>query len=168
MRDSFFRHPWFVWALLAGVISFPARLAAEEAPLPRVQTRLVVSGQGFFSVAQKLDDGRTWSEPRQLTEPMTHPADMVLLADGRVLLVTGCRVERFGVRGVLGDADGSFDWQKRFVIAQDSTNTDTGYPSSVALEAGRVLTFDYAVGSKSHPEWGVHCAVADFRVEAAP
>ena len=46
----------------------------------------------------------------------------------------------------------------------DSTNVDTGYPSSVVLEDGRVLTFYYAVGSKTQPQWGVHCGVVEYRV----
>jgi hypothetical protein len=70
------------------------------------------------------------------------------------------------VRGVVGDAAGNFDWARRFVVADDSTNSDTGYPSSVVLKDGRVLTFYYAVGSKTHPDWGVHCAVAEYRPPA--
>ena len=69
-------------------------------------------------------------------------------------------------RGVLGDAAGNFDWGKRFVIADDSTNSDTGYPCSVLRKDGRVLTFYYAVGSKTRLEWGVHCAVAEYRPKA--
>jgi hypothetical protein len=67
---------------------------------------------------------------------------------------------------VVGDAAGNFDWGRRFVVADDSTNADTGYPSSVVLKDGRVRTFYYAVGSKTQPEWGVHCAVAEYRPPA--
>ena len=48
------------------------------------------------------------------------------------------------------------------MLVGDSTNVDTGYPSSVLKKDGRVLTFYYAVGSKTHPEWGVHCGVVEW------
>jgi hypothetical protein len=118
------------------------------------------------SVTRSTDGGKTWAEPKEVSGRLAHPADLVLLSDGRVLMVTGFRPGPFGVRGVAGDASGNFDWNKRFVIADDSTNSDTGYPSSVVLKDGRVLTFYYAVGSKTHPEWGVHCAVAEYRPPA--
>jgi hypothetical protein len=117
-------------------------------------------------LTRSTDGGKTWAEPKEVSERSAHPADLALLPDGRVLMVTGFRPGPFGVRGVVGDAAGSFDWGKRFVIADDSTNSDTGYPSSVALKDGRVLTFYYAVGSKTHAEWGVHCAVAEYRPPA--
>lgn len=118
------------------------------------------------SLTQSADRGRTWSEPKLITQPMAHPGDLALLPDGRVLLVSGFRNDPFGIRGVIGSADGSFDWSKHFVLSNDSTNVDTGYPSSVVLEEGRVLTFYYAVGSKTHPEWGIHCAVVEYRAPA--
>ena len=115
------------------------------------------------AIARSHDLGRTWSAPESLSQPMAHPADLALLADGRVILVTGCRVAPLGVRGVVGDARGKFDWEKRVLLVGDSTNVDTGYPSSVMKKDGRVLTFYYAVGSKTHPEWGVHCGVVEWQ-----
>ena len=119
--------------------------------------------QAHVALARSTDSGATWSAPQPLTPPKTHPADLALLRDGRVLLVSGFRADPFGVLGVIGDASGAFAWSRHFPVADDSTNPDTGYPSSVVLESGAVLTFYYAVGSKTHPEWGVHCALAEFQ-----
>jgi hypothetical protein len=120
-------------------------------------------------LTRSTDGGATWDKPKEITDPMAHPADMVRLPDGRILMVTGYRSAQLGVRGVIGDAAGNFDWSKRFVLVDDSTNGDTGYPSSVVLDDGRVVTFYYAVGSKTHPDWGTHCGLAEFRPpEAVP
>src|SRR5262245_888851 len=119
-------------------------------------------------LAASADDGKTWSEPRKLTPARVHPADLVLLPDRRVLLVTGYRVGPFGVRGLVGDRDGTFDWGRRFVLVNDAVNADCGYPSSVVLKDGRVLTVSYATGSKDHPGWGVHCGAVTYRVPATP
>ncbi|NIA16610.1 MAG: hypothetical protein GWP08_21340 [Nitrospiraceae bacterium] len=103
------------------------------------------------------DDGKTWSEPKQVTPNNVHPADLVLLPDGRVLMATGYRVGPYGVRGLIGDANGNFDWGKRFLLIDDGIGGDCGYPSSVVLKDGRALTLYYANGSKDHPGWRVHC-----------
>jgi hypothetical protein len=104
-------------------------------------------GSGEVWLTQSRDAGKTWSEPRKVTPAKVHPADLTLLPDGRVLLVVGYRVGPFGVRALVGDGAGSFDWERRFVLVNDATNGDCGYPSSVVLKDGRVLTVYYAVGS---------------------
>ena len=91
-----------------------------------------------------------------------------MLGDGRTVLVTGYRLKPYGVRGVVGDLQGNFDWQHHFVLVNDAVNTDCGYPSSVLLKNGRVLTIYYAVGSKQHPEWSVHCGAVVFEPPATP
>ncbi|HEV7869408.1 MAG TPA: sialidase family protein [Chthoniobacteraceae bacterium] len=116
------------------------------------------------STTRSTDGGQTWSKPESVSPPGAHPADLALLEDGRVLLVTGFRNTPFGVRAVAGDASGHFDWSRSFAVVTDSTNVDTGYPSSVVLTGGRVATFYYAVGSHSQSEWGVHCGVAEFQL----
>lgn len=123
---------------------------------------------GELWLTDNSDEGKTWSEPRRLAPARVHPADLLLLPDKRVLLVTGYRVGPYGVRGLVGDRDGHFDWQQRFILVNDATNTDCGYPSSVLLRDGRVLTVYYAVGSKDHPKWGVHCGAVIYKVSAKP
>lgn len=121
---------------------------------------------GEVWVADGSAGGKTWGEPRKVTPARVHPADLVLLPDQRVLLVTGYRVGPFGVRGLVGDRDGAFDWGRRFVLVNDAVNTDCGYPSSVLLKDGRALTVYYATGSKDQPGWGVHCGAVTYRVPA--
>jgi hypothetical protein len=112
------------------------------------------------------EDGRTWDEPRKLTPAKVHPADLLLLPDKRVLLVTGYRVGPFGARGLLGDAEGRFDWDNRFILVNDAVSSDCGYPSSVLLKDGKVLTVYYATKSKEHPDWGIHCGAVTFKLPA--
>ncbi len=126
------------------------------------------SVRGDLWLTDSQDGGKSWSEPRQLASGAVHPADLVLLPDRRVLLVTGYRVGPFGVRGLVGDGEGRFDWRQRFVLVNDAMNGDCGYPSSVPLKDCRVLTVYYAVGSKEHPSWAVHCGAATYRLPAKP
>jgi hypothetical protein len=114
-------------------------------------------------VTHSPDGGKTWAPPLEVTGPSAHPADLVKLPDGRILMATGFRAGPFGVRGLIGDSQGHFLWKDRFTLVDDSTNPDTGYPSSVVMPNGQVLTFYYAVGSKTHPDWGLHCGVTQYQ-----
>ena len=115
------------------------------------------------SITESSDGGRTWSIAARLTPAEVHPADLCLLADGRVLLTAGFRVgPTFGVKGLKSGEEGSFsgknNWRwRRFTLVNDAISRDCGYPSSVLLKDGRVLTVYYSVHCLDKPEWGVHC-----------
>lgn len=121
-----------------------------------------IAKEGAVAIARGTDGGRTWSKPEKLTPAAVHPADLLLLADGRVLLTCGDRRGPFGVRAVPGDASGKFDWIASIPLVTDAISSDCGYPGSVLLKDGRVLTVYYATGSKEHPEWGTHCAAVTW------
>jgi len=87
------------------------------------------------------DAGNTWSEPWQVTEHNEHPADLTLLSDGSVLIVYGRRHEPFGVRGKILRSDGC---SEELVFADDAFCSDCGYPSSVRVSDGRMITAYYA------------------------
>jgi hypothetical protein len=125
--------------------------------------RGVRPADGVF-LAESRDDGKTWSDPQPLAPAAHHPADLLELPDGRVLLTVGRRVPPRGVVGLVGDADGRFDWAARFPLIDDATSTDCGYPSSVLLPGGRAATFYYAVGRSGDPGWGVHCGAVTYKV----
>jgi len=126
------------------------------------------AGTGELWLTESRDNGTTWNNPRKLTPARVHPADLILLPDGRMLLVTGYRVGPFGVFGLVGNPAGTFNWERRFVLVDDATTGDCGYPSSVVLKDGRVLTVYYAIGSKEHPKWGVHCGAVLYLTPPQP
>lgn len=118
------------------------------------------------SIAASHDGGKSWSDPQKVTPALVHPADLLVLPDGRILMTCGYRVgPTFGVRAVVGTAGGTFDWKKSFVLVDDAPNLDCGYPSSVNLSDGRILSVYYAVGSKDHSEWGTHCGEVIYRAD---
>jgi hypothetical protein len=82
-----------------------------------------------------------------------------------VLLTFGYRLPGCGVRGIVSEDGGrTFDPARAFLLAGDAIGPDCGYPSSVLLADGRVLTVHYMTGSKEHPGWGIHCAGTIYRV----
>jgi hypothetical protein len=151
----------------------PGRKRFNETGLVRLSSGTILAAMrtadaGEVWLTRSRDGGETWARPKKLTPAAVHPADLVLLPDGRVLLAAGYRVGPFGVRGLVSDAAGTFDWDRRFTLVNDATNGDCGYPSSVVLADGRVLTVYYAVGSKDHPKWGVHCGAVAYHAPPKP
>ncbi len=109
------------------------------------------------------DGGRTWSKLRQIAPINVHPADLTLLSDGRVLLTVGYRIKpSFGVVGMLSDAKGEFNWNDHFVLMNGAYSGDCGYPSTVLLKDGQVMTLYYATLLKGEPKWSTHCGALTY------
>ena len=111
---------------------------------------LIHLGEGKWLAAARLngldlytsdDDARTWARAQQLSGPQQHPGHFVKLRDGRVLLSYGNRVAPTGVDVRLSDDSGK-TWGQAFRVAD--FEGDGGYPSSVQLPSGEVLTAYYA------------------------
>ena len=135
-------------------------IARGTGPQP-AQCRDVLVGEVWL--ASSGDDGKTWTTPERLTPASVHPADLCLLPSGHVLLVMGDRRKPYGVLGIVGDNEGRFDWERRFSLVTDAVSGDCGYPTSVVLRDGRVLTAYYATRVTEHPKWGVHCGAVVFQ-----
>lgn len=107
---------------------------------------------GAISVSESADDGCHWSPPKNLTKRGQHPADICLLKSGTLLVTYGNRLKPYGVGCVLSrDGGKTWEYEGRLMLAWDSQNTDCGYPSTVQLEDGAILTMYYSVGTKLLP-----------------
>ncbi|MBC7236777.1 MAG: exo-alpha-sialidase [Chloroflexi bacterium] len=130
------------------------------------------SESGHVAILFSDDLGRTWSEPRQVTRDGEHPADLTLLASGRLLLTFGRRIRPLGCGALLSD-DGGQTWHRdrEVLLAGDGIeNTDLGYPSTVQLDDGTIVTaLYYASGSEMSADWRgwgrVSCQAIHYREE---
>lgn len=89
------------------------------------------------------DKGLSWSPP-QCTAIFGHPPNLIRLADGRIVCSYGHRRDPFGIRACLSE-DGGESWQieREMILRRDGGGSDLGYPSSVALADGSILTAYY-------------------------
>ena len=101
------------------------------------------------------DDARTWQRKMPLSLPMQVTGHVTTLADGRILLSYGNRCwNNFGVDVRLSGDKGQ-TWSPPIRIA-DCPRPDCGYPSSVQLEDGRIVTAYYTqVSADFHYEMRV-------------
>ncbi len=101
---------------------------------------------GHLATSASYDGGRTWSNAVEITRYKEHPADLLQLKNGDILLTYGERNKPFGVHAVLShDRGKTWDEKSGVVLADDAASTDCGYPSSVQLRNGKIVTIYYQV-----------------------
>jgi len=111
------------------------------------------------------DEGKTWSIPAELrggglTRRSEHPAHLLRLNDGRILLTFGVRWGVHGTCARVSDDEGR-TWSEPMMIIYYGGG-DGGYPASVQLEDGTIVTAYYCDANKNHPRY--HMGVARWRL----
>ena len=86
------------------------------------------------------DGGRTWSKPRSIGV-WGLPSHLLRLQDGRVLMTYGYRRSPYGNQARLSE-DGRL-WSKPLTVSDDGASGDLGYPSTVELSDGTMISIWY-------------------------
>ena len=130
----------------------PVRLGAHynETGIVALRDGRILAGMrsekgGALAITESSDQGRTWSSPVQITADREHPADLIQLRDGRVLMVFGERNPPRGVHAMISADGRAWDKSKQIVLADDAPITDCGYPSSVEVSQDKIVTVYYQV-----------------------
>jgi hypothetical protein len=112
------------------------------------------------------NEGRTWTAEGPLTKPLEHPGHLLRLQDGRVLLTFGMR-DVYGI-GIRESADEGRTWQPpRLLVSMASSpqsrpggtsvnwkpTADLGYPATVQLPDGTLVTAYYTQGIEQHQHY---------------
>ena len=89
------------------------------------------------------DFGKTFSKPEPLLSLYGGaPAHLLRLSDGRIISVYGYREAPYGIRYMISDDEGEH-WKTDLVLDDSAETADLGYPASVELSDGRILTVYY-------------------------
>lgn len=91
--------------------------------------------------SESTDGGRTWSQPHPIGV-WGLPSHLLRLQDGRLLMTYGHRRPPFGNQARLSTDHGK-TWGHAMILSADGTGGDLGYPSSVELADGTLLTVWY-------------------------
>ena len=106
-----------------------------------------------FTVLQSIstDKGKTWSKPEMLLdETGGSPPHLIQLSSGAVLSVYGRRKQPYGIMAMVS-LDGGESWEKDIRIYENLVSDDIGYPSTVELNDGTLLTVFYAKKDENGP-----------------
>ena len=95
----------------------------------------------FPEVFESDDGGHSWRFLSRVSD-WGGPTDLTLLDDGRVLAAYGYRVAPNGIRARLSE-DGGRSWGDEIILRDDGASWDLGYPRTVQLGGGRVMTAYY-------------------------
>jgi hypothetical protein len=99
------------------------------------------------------DDGLSWQYLRQLTEESQHPGHITALENGDLLLTYGNRVPgEYGVAVKFSTGQGK-TWSEEYLVVDDLKSRDCGYPSSVQLPDGSIMTAYYSNGNSVHDRY---------------
>lgn len=86
------------------------------------------------------DNGRTWSDPEE-TGICGSPPHLLKLRDGRVILSYARRMKPYGNYARIIEKDGTFGTEE--ILIDEATDSDIGYPASVELKNGDIVTVFY-------------------------
>ena len=105
---------------------------------------------------RSADGGKTW-EPITPSPLSGLPPHLLVLSDGRLLAVYGRRTENRGGYGEYASvsSDGGHTWDFEVKLS-GSSNRDLGYPTSIEIDPGVVLTVYY----QQPPTGGKPCIMA--------
>lgn len=104
--------------------------------------------RGIFTIFQSesSDNGKTWTKPRQiLSKAGGAPPHLFKHSSGVLICTYGFRAEApFGIKAMFSNDNGK-TWDTDHFIYSNEISYDLGYPSTVELADGSLLTVFYAI-----------------------
>lgn len=126
-----------------------------EPGIVRTKTGRIIAGlrnhlkENYIYMTYSDDNGKTWV-PVFRTDMVGHPVDLIQLKDGRIMASYGVRTgdgrhtEPGGIRACFSSDNGkTWDITTEVQLRNDFLNWDIGYPESIQLKDGKVLTAYY-------------------------
>lgn len=108
----------------------------------------------IFTLLQSVsyDNGKSWSNPEQIIKDDSGaPAHLFLHSSGILISAFSRRAFPYGIRAVFSK-DGGETWSEEHKLYENTCSDDIGYPSTVELDDGSLLTAFYAVeGDENSP-----------------
>jgi sialidase-1 len=147
------------WRWLADIPARPGDRVEEYHELHAVEaadSRIIVqirnhnhSNAGETLQCESADGGRTWSTPHSIGV-WGLPSHLLRLRNGHLLMSYGYRRAPFGNQARISEDHGR-TWSEPLIISDDGAGSDLGYPSTVELADGRLVTVWYeALKSSPH------------------
>jgi hypothetical protein len=156
------------WRFVSWIGPEPAGLAIMPATV-RVDGRELLSAirrregtRHWIETYRSTNDGESW---RLDTTPAPdlgegNPASLIRLADGRLCLSYGYRAAPFSIRARLS-RDGGHSWDPEITLRDNGGGRDLGYPRSIQLPDGRVVTVYYFWDRETGPERYIAATIWD-------
>lgn len=139
------------WQWLAEIPTRPGDSAAQYHELHAAEAspgRLIVQIRNHNQTnpnetfqTESIDGGKTWTEPHPIGV-WGLPSHLLRLGNGHLLMTYGYRRPPFGNQARLS-TDAGRTWSEPLTISADGASGDLGYPSTVELDDGTLVTIWY-------------------------
>lgn len=97
------------------------------------------------------DNGKSWSKPEQIiSDNSGAPSHLFLHSSGILISAFSRRILPHGIR-VIFSKDGGETWSKEYSLYDNYCTDDLGYPSTVEIDDGSLLTVFYARKDEENP-----------------
>lgn len=145
------------WKYYSTIASDPGGKLGKflEPGIVRAKSGRIIAGlrnhadENAIWISYSDDDGKTWLPPFK-TDMIGHPTDLIQLSDGRIMATYGVRegagrhTEPGGIRACFSNDNGkTWDINSEIILRRDFTNWDIGYPESLEMTDGEVMTIYY-------------------------
>ena len=119
--------------------------------------------RAMLYVTESTDRGRSWSPVKNIGIH-AEPSAAHRLENGKCLLVYGYRLEPFGVRGRVCDAElTDIANAEEFIIRDDGGRIDTGYPWIASLGYDRYVVVYYNNNLVHKGAGGIECTILEIK-----
>lgn len=111
----------------------------------RVQYKHDGIKNSIFTIFQSVsnDGGKSWSKPVQLIDDLAgSPPHILIHSSGTLVCTYARREEPCGIR-VMFSKDNATTWDAEYILYENGDRPDLGYPSSVELNDGSIMTVFY-------------------------
>ncbi len=131
----------------------PHTVALEDGTLLthiRVQT---TSGEPMLTIYQSesYDGGKSWTQPHPLLDKLGGaPPHIFKHSSGMLICTYGCREKPYSIKAMFS-RDSGRSWSVDHDICINGVSLDLGYPSTVELDDGSLITVFYAHAQKGTP-----------------
>lgn len=98
---------------------------------------------------ESFDEGKTWRKKEDLTLLNQIPASITVLNDKRVLVTYGCRNNQKSISYRIGDKNAE-NFEEPVILQVIDTNWDMGYPSTIQVSDGTLVTGYYTSKNTNH------------------
>jgi len=92
--------------------------------------------------SDSYDGGKTFSKPRHIGIEHGSPGHLLRHSGGALVCVYGYRLTPYGQRAAIS-LDNGATWDADYILRDDGPDGDLGYPATVELNDGRLLTVYY-------------------------
>lgn len=101
--------------------------------------------------SESVDFGKTWSRPHRILGVSDGaPSHLMLHSSGLLISTYGHREQPYGIKAMFSRDHGK-TWDAGYDIYTDTVSDDLGYPCSVELKDGSILTVFYAHETQAGP-----------------